>query len=457
MSGRSQLSRSPSRKHLKIGCTNDESRLSNLPDSIISQILSCLPTKDAVQTSVLSKDWEYKWTSIYNIDIDDKKLFSRQKSKKMTFVNFVERILLLSRNMKCFRLSCSEKYEATRLTTWMSAVLRRNVECFEVICLQSDIVLPRSLLSCPSLRKLKLNLPCTFRVPSKNCFPNLKILYLEGVEILNENSNTASLEFTFPVLDTFHLVRCKWLNVKIVKIYAPAMTTFICETPSTVKVKNYYHIKIFGASLTNFGSFGTLLENFLIPGAPIACATLVNSCGEGDLRILEKSGVQARMLLKEFRSLEELKLSGYVVKAIAQSRNRAPPPPPPPLPTYNKLERLVVTSSCSNEAVLELLHMAPSLKFLVVDVLNWDDCDYDAMEPVPSCIISHLEEVEFNHFVGTTPQLKVAKFLLKNATELKKVHLCSSGLQLSTLQKNATVEQLSTMPKRSAYLTIVVS
>ncbi|TXG55775.1 hypothetical protein EZV62_017088 [Acer yangbiense] len=37
-------------------------RLSNLPDTIIHEILSQLPTREAVKTCVLSKTWKYHWT-----------------------------------------------------------------------------------------------------------------------------------------------------------------------------------------------------------------------------------------------------------------------------------------------------------------------------------------------------------------------------------------------------------
>ncbi|KAK6803698.1 hypothetical protein RDI58_001482 [Solanum bulbocastanum] len=41
-----------------------DDRLSDLPDSILLQILSLLPTKEAFTTCILSKSWQYLWTSL---------------------------------------------------------------------------------------------------------------------------------------------------------------------------------------------------------------------------------------------------------------------------------------------------------------------------------------------------------------------------------------------------------
>ena len=61
--------RSGSRKLLD----GKEDRISELPESVLSRILSRLPIEDAVRTSV--DKWEYKWTSIYNLTFDEGKSF----------------------------------------------------------------------------------------------------------------------------------------------------------------------------------------------------------------------------------------------------------------------------------------------------------------------------------------------------------------------------------------------
>ncbi|KAJ0612071.1 putative F-box domain-containing protein [Helianthus annuus] len=48
--------------------TDDDDIITNLPDDLINPILERLPVKDAVRTSVLSKRWRYRWTTMRTLD-----------------------------------------------------------------------------------------------------------------------------------------------------------------------------------------------------------------------------------------------------------------------------------------------------------------------------------------------------------------------------------------------------
>ena len=83
-----------------------KSRICSLPDSILQHILSLLQIKEAVKTSVLSKRWEFLWTSISKLDF--KEDLEQSDEKRADFMDFVEKALLLndSSSIHTFSLTC---------------------------------------------------------------------------------------------------------------------------------------------------------------------------------------------------------------------------------------------------------------------------------------------------------------------------------------------------------------
>lgn len=118
---------SPKRQKLDGGEEMEGRRkeLFNLPDEILLAIISLLETKDAIGTSILSKRWEYLWTSIPNLE------FRPQPSTpRSTLWNIVEKVLLLRGppDIKVFELTFLVLGDACRVKAWISAALRRNVQ-----------------------------------------------------------------------------------------------------------------------------------------------------------------------------------------------------------------------------------------------------------------------------------------------------------------------------------------
>uniref|UniRef100_A0A1S3Z2X2 FBD-associated F-box protein At5g56690 n=1 Tax=Nicotiana tabacum TaxID=4097 RepID=A0A1S3Z2X2_TOBAC len=50
--------------------TSPPHMFSNLPENVIDEILICLPFKEAVRTSVLSKQWKYNWCRLPELTLD---------------------------------------------------------------------------------------------------------------------------------------------------------------------------------------------------------------------------------------------------------------------------------------------------------------------------------------------------------------------------------------------------
>lgn len=82
---------------------------------------------------------------------------------------------------------------------------------------------------------------------------------------------------------------------------------------------------------------------------------------------------------------------------------------------------------------------------------GWDEFDFDKVKPLPHSVVFVLEEVTLKDFSGTTSQLNLAKFLLKNGTVLKKVHFSC----YYNCNKDKIAEQLSTIPRCSACLMVI--
>ncbi|GJU43627.1 F-box/FBD/LRR-repeat protein-like protein [Tanacetum coccineum] len=79
--------------------------ISNLPLPIIENILCSLPIKEAVRTSILSRNWRYNWTGIPKLVFDEEEMFDGDTSdhgddwsyEKRKMVSAIRQVLILHR------------------------------------------------------------------------------------------------------------------------------------------------------------------------------------------------------------------------------------------------------------------------------------------------------------------------------------------------------------------------
>ncbi|KAJ4706771.1 F-box protein [Melia azedarach] len=195
-----------------------EDRISCLPNPILSHILSFLPTKDAVATSILSSRWKLVWTSLTNLCFDDRLCLEDEEDTDVLtndastmFENFVNRVLVLSYpvDINKFSLHCCKLRYLACLHSWVSIAIMRNVREIElnikIPYSFMSVELPESIYTSKTLEVLKLNSDFSIKLPPSGlCFPSLKILHIE-IEYSVDNL-TEPLFSSCPVLEDLSIM-----------------------------------------------------------------------------------------------------------------------------------------------------------------------------------------------------------------------------------------------------------
>ena len=285
------LSSKPQEASLK-DCRSCCDKISNLPDDLIYRILSFLPTKQAVATSVLSKRWICLWTLVPTLDLEEPDHCRIDEQAKMKFVHFVYRVLLLNKagSVEKFRLNCNPVYGHSCINTWICSAIERGLQEVDISISETakkDLVkLPSSLFLVKTLKNLKLHGGIMVDVPGSVCFPSLKILHLLCIYYANVDSvrwlisgclsleelridasishkNMGNINISTPTLNSLSLTLHHDYRQKV-EINAPSLKylnfscpgfgprqyfveNFPCLIEANISVENCYIIQFWGA------------------------------------------------------------------------------------------------------------------------------------------------------------------------------------------------------------------
>ncbi|XP_074264613.1 F-box/LRR-repeat protein At3g26922-like [Silene latifolia] len=105
-------------------------RLSTVPDPILAEILSLVPTKTAVSTSVLSTRWRSVWTQITSIHLDYNH-FPQHSSDFYTIANNLLLTQLTSPVLRTFYLHAPFR-SRQHFESWFRHLSARNVEIIDI-------------------------------------------------------------------------------------------------------------------------------------------------------------------------------------------------------------------------------------------------------------------------------------------------------------------------------------
>ncbi|KAL9444234.1 hypothetical protein AB3S75_017420 [Citrus x aurantiifolia] len=195
--------------HQKQKKEKDSDRISPLHDSILHHILSFLPVKEVVQTSLVSKRWQELWKSLPYLRFQEHDFTTRQR-----FINFLESdfttrhrfakfldYFLRKRDNKSsiirFALKCSKDVSdiwTSSLAAFSASVEELDLEFGLITRYHQLRDYPSCIFSCNSLVTLKLKAGGAMaRFPDKFFFPKMKNLKLA--------------EFILPKTFSYHLLK----------------------------------------------------------------------------------------------------------------------------------------------------------------------------------------------------------------------------------------------------------
>ncbi|XP_022717836.1 F-box/LRR-repeat protein At4g14103-like [Durio zibethinus] len=361
--------------------------------------------EEAVKTSVLSKRWEFLWTSITKLEFTDD--FVQSDEKRAEFMNFVERALLLhdSSSINTFSLTCEVPTDGSlpRINSWINAALRHNVQ---KMMLRLDFehchglfMLPRHLFACESLKELELDFFFDLRLPSFVYFPNLKILTLSRVFFMDDNS-VQQLFSSCPKLEKLDLFLCEWSSVKAVHVSAPVLEHLeIYEVAADLDTEPDCQFMIAGPRLKFFHYTGELKNDYCIFDSPL----LVDAHVDVDLRLFHmntggqrQAAYRAHKLLRGLANVKDLHVSPRTLNVLLVAEELVAC-----LPLFHNLNHLEVSGGTLNFAsgtLLKILQNSPHLESIYfamgIRLSALSVRDGWRLDPVPPCFLTHLKTLK---------------------------------------------------------------
>ena len=206
-------------------------RISALHDDLLVNILSQVPTKDAVTTMVLSKRWALVWTMVPKLEYEDT---SKEGGKNLW--RLVDKSLQLHKApvLESMHIQAERQFtDDADVGKCVSYAVDHNVR--EISLIIPSFILPSQpkILLLPSnfytsKTLVNLTLSCSalvIDVPSLACFPLLQTLALLKVVFKDESSHVRLLA-NCPALSYLRVNRYFGDNVKTFIVKVPSLKSF---------------------------------------------------------------------------------------------------------------------------------------------------------------------------------------------------------------------------------------
>ncbi|MED6118892.1 hypothetical protein PIB30_006683 [Stylosanthes scabra] len=435
---------------------NNVDRISSLPDCVLCQILSYLPTITSVSTGILSRRWRHVWKDLQVFDIDNAPFrWSSEyelKERHARFDSFVNAILAQrnadSYSIQKFRLTCQSLGET--ISAWLDAVIG---PCLQELYLHRNfnhdsITLPEGIFTCPSLKSLILKGHITLFHG-----PKVSNVYLPSLKNLE-------LNIFFGDIDLL-LSGCPALENLDLDLYEFGLCIPKLQMPQTLKSLTFsepcnYHEEtkeiclreIYTPSLEYLHLSIESLEDAAMEVSVMHFPNMV----EAHLSI-DESTWNVHWVLELLHALSETKLlalEGPTTKCIFRA-------PSFEFPEFHHLIHLEVDLLCvSKSFLLNLLHNCHVLERLLVNIWQFDEeeLEYNGPIPptmVPNCVTSHLKSFEYTGYQDSADEYEFIAYVLQRGLVLKTVTIDFDHFKYLFHQatKDNVIMKLSAIPRGS--------
>ncbi|MBA0676168.1 hypothetical protein Goari_017671 [Gossypium aridum] len=426
-------------------------RISDLPDSILTHILSFLSTNEAVRTSILSTRWRYLFALLPNIhfDLEDvlrRKNFNSYTASVENFMSFVDRMMFLynTTNVDKFRLKCRGMIDSNRFYGWISAAVHRGVKHLDLnIYLDKFITLPDVLFTCRTLVSLKVDRDFVLDVPRGVVhLPNLNTLHLESVKFLNDDS-IKNLLSGCSNLEDMVLKQCYMENISKFNISHQLLKRLTIDY-----LYDGYHcwLMIDTPNLAYFKYLDSIKARFSMEN--------LQSLVKADIYIFKTNYTLqggATTLFRGICNVPSLILWVTSLELLLSCK---------PLPVFATLVKLKIPcyDLCREYSYIRggkgletLLSSLPALEKLEFsqEVLCF------LPENVPSCLLYKLKAIKITNFTDEKHCIGKAKYFLKNGGALQKLTILTAP-DVSVEKQLKISNVLSASPRESKQLCILI-
>ncbi|KAJ4907575.1 F-box/FBD/LRR-repeat protein [Raphanus sativus] len=418
---------------------SQRSWICQLPDVLISDILTRVPTKSAVRTGALSRTWMNHWKSVHGLDLDSFEFLDMD-----TFVSFVGSFFDTHRESVIEKIRLGVHYSGCKslLTQWTDIATRRKIKHLDVCYFDpcSDVLMPVSIYTCKTLVHLRLSWVglANFKVVSLPC---LKIMQLECIRHLTEPT-VEKLILGSPVLEDLTIFREtsgeRSIEVRsntLKRIHIDSCTEVVIEAP----LLQYLRTRIYSAKnfkIINLGCSTTLDIDSVYPHVTCTKRLICD-------------------IITDIPRFRGLVTSRYILRDIFRYSE------PGPLLQFRDLSRLRVEFSKSDlEMLPAILESCPKLQSLILELIKDPRYKKKNREPklmfstVPPCLVSSLKVVEW---IRSTPryrgEVELVRYFLENSQILEKLRL---DTYYTKRGKRDFLKKVIALPKCSSACEIIV-